>query len=32
MLRIKIKSHVDEVTDFYDKKCLWWTLIILAYQ
>ena len=25
----KIKSHGDEVTDFYDKKFLRWTLIIL---
>ena len=28
-LKIKIKSHGDEVTDFYDKKFLIWTLIIL---
>ena len=29
-LKIKIKSHVDEVTDFFDKKILRWILIILV--
>ena len=29
-LKTKIKSHRDEVTDFYDKKIQKWTLIILA--
>ena len=29
-LKINIKSHGDEVTDFYDKRFLRWTLIILA--
>ena len=29
-LKTKIKSHGDEVTDFYDKKILRWTLIILV--
>ena len=31
-LKTKIKSHGDEVTDFYDKKFLRWTLIILVEQ
>ena len=31
-LKIKIKSHGDEVTDFYDKKFLIYTLIILAQE
>ena len=26
--KTKIKSHSDEVTDFYNKKLLMWTLII----
>ena len=26
-LKTKIKSHGDEVTDFYDKKFLRWTLL-----
>ena len=30
MFEKKIKSHGDEVTDFYDKK--WWYLIILVQQ
>ena len=29
-LKTKIKSHGVEVTDFYDKKFLRWTLIILV--
>ena len=29
-LKTKIKSHGDEVTDFYEKKFLMWTLIILV--
>ena len=29
-LKTKIKSHGNEVTDFYEKKFLWWTLIILV--
>ena len=29
-LKTKVKSHDDEVTDFYDKKFLRWTLIILV--
>ena len=31
-LKIKIKSHGDEVTDFYDKKFLIYTLITLAQE
>ena len=31
-LKTTIKSHGDEVTDFYDKKILSQTLIILAQQ
>ena len=27
-LKTNIKSSGDDVTDFYDKKCLSWTLII----
>ena len=29
-LKTKIKSYGDEVTDFYDKKCLRQTLITLV--
>ena len=29
-LKIKIKSHGNKVTDFYDKKFQRWTLIILV--
>ena len=29
-LKTKIKSHRDEVTDFYDKKIQKWTLNILV--
>ena len=29
-LKTKIKSHGNEVTHFYDKKILRWTLIILV--
>ena len=29
-LRTKIKSYGNEATDFYDKKFLRWTLIILV--
>ena len=29
-LKTKIISHGDEVTDFYEKKFLMWTLIILV--
>ena len=29
-LEINIKPHGDKVTDFYDKRFLRWTLIILA--
>ena len=31
-LKIKIKPHGDEVTDFYNKKFLIYTLIILAQE
>ena len=30
LLEINIKSHGDKVTDFFDKRFLRWTLIILA--
>ena len=29
-LKTKIKSHGEEVTDFYDQKILKWTLIIFV--
>ena len=29
-LKAKMKSHGDENTDFYDKKFLRWTIIILV--
>ena len=29
-LKTKVKSHDDEVTDFYDKNFIRWILIILA--
>ena len=32
ILKTKIKSHNDKVTDFHDKKFLRFTLIILVYQ
>ena len=32
LLKTKIKPHGDEVTDFYDKKLLRQTLILLVYQ
>ena len=31
-LKVKIKSYGNKVTDFYDKKILSYTLIILAQQ
>ena len=32
ILKTKIKSHNDKVTDFHDKKFLRFTLIILVHQ
>ena len=31
-LKIKIKSHGNEVTDFYNKKFQRWALIVLVWQ
>ena len=31
-LKTKIKSHDNEVTDFYDEKLLRWALVILVYK
>ena len=31
-LKTKINSHGEEVTDFYNKKFLTWTVVILVYQ
>ena len=31
-LKTKIKSHDNEVTDFYDEKSLRWALVILVYE
>ena len=30
VLKTKIKPHADEIIDFYDKKFLKWSLIILV--
>ena len=30
VLKTKIKPHTDEVIDFYDKKFVKWSLIILV--
>ena len=31
ILKPKIKSHGNEITDFYDKKFLRWALVILVF-